>query len=179
MRPRPDTLAEALERFLRACEAEAPSAVATLRRLRDGWLEAGGRDAEARLQAARSVEALYGGTGSINDFPWSVEAAEAKELLWLAARAAAREAWRDSGHESHDPASVALLAVGTRVRARAGAALVVRSDGSHVPVPRDAARRTWEVRGVEDPDVTGMPLYSLKSGDRFLLARHDALERLG
>lgn len=169
----------ALKDFLRFIRAEAPhtadsfvSFVASL----EGLLSEPTTTVETKYQEARRLESVFGGMGSVNDYPWSPEADRSRIRLFEAVQNVLRVYWRDLGRPSHDPGEFEPIPVGTAVRLVEGRVLFINRDESVVTVPETAARKKWEVEGAHTPDVTGMPMYLLRAGNTYQLARREAIE---
>ncbi len=173
-------LLNVLERFTEFAAAEAPFAeenlrntLADLRRL----VEENG-EPEARDGLVRALLGMYGGMGSVNDWPWSKGAEDAKEELYNCLVAALGVYWGLKGGERHDPASFPVLEVGTRVRLVRDGVYAVDTAGTHHAVDRETfpTDDVWEVRMAYGPDITGTPTYGISAGDRYVSARVSALE---
>ena len=168
----------ALEKFLGFVRSEAPFAVQgveTFLRTIEGLLADPKAAPPRKYEEARRLESIFGGMGSVNDFPWSREGMQAKEVLYEALQDVLRVYWRDLGHESHDATQFRLLAIGTEVRLIPGKTAFIGRDGKPTGVKPREAKATWTVEAHHPPDVSGMPMYLLKSSNHYHLVRHEAL----
>lgn len=173
-------LLEALERFLGFVTVEAPFAEAGVRDALEhlNALVADSGPVEARDEWVQNLLGMYGGMGSVNDFPWSPGGNEAKEALYARLQDARRLYFGLAGGEQHDPASFPVLEVGARVRVVQGSTYHVDNSGKRFTVEPDAfpPDAVWEVRIAYDPDITGTPTYGISFANRYVQARVSALE---
>jgi len=179
MKPAEKTWLATLRKFTEFVRVEAPHSVdgftGFLARLTP-LLEDPGTPAKVKYDEARQLQGVYGGMGSVNDYPWSKKAEQSKETLYVAIGEVLRVYWGDMGHPVHDPRSFELYAIGTGVRLVAGRTLIVDRDSKERRVTKADARRKWKVTWLHPPDISGMPMYQVQAGSHIQLARHDAIE---
>lgn len=172
-------LIAAVDRFLACVVVEAPFAADNLRAARDRLatlVAEGGADA-AKNEIVSALLGMYGGMGSVNDFPWSRAGEIAKNGLWDALIVARGRYDPATFGPRHDPDDYPAVAVGTRVRLIPGRTVHVdvRSGKRTEVAERDARPGVvWTVCAVHPPDATGMPVYQLQRGNRFMSARAEA-----
>jgi len=178
--PREQRLLEALERFLSFVVLEAPFAEAGVR---NAWEEltrlvAAEGDLAARDEWVGGLLGMYGGMGSVNDFPWSEGAEAAKEELYARLVDARSLYHARAGGEHHDPASFPTLEVGERVRLVEGRTYHVDTSGKQFTVDPEVfpVADVWTVTRAYGPDITGTPTYGLSFRNRHVQARVSALE---
>ena len=169
----------ALKDFLEFIRAEAPHTadsfsnfVTSLEKL----LSDPATSAETKYREARRLESIFGGMGSVNDYPWSAAADRSRNALFDAVQDVLRLYWKDLGRPCHDPSEFPPIAVGAVVRLMEGRVLFINRDESVATVSKTAARKRWHVEAVHAPDVTGMPMYLLRAGNTYQLARREAIE---
>jgi hypothetical protein len=175
-------LLRAVRRFAERVAVEAPFAeknVSAARERLEDLVRAGGPVAE-KDSVVCALLGMYGGMGSVNDFPWSPKGERAKQVLYDALIDARRSYFSQAGGESHDPASFALLEIGTCVRLIQGSTFHIDSRGRMFIVESREfpPEEVWDIRAQFPPDITGMPTYSLSCGNRQVVARHEALQQV-
>lgn len=161
---------------LRPHDAHWAGVLATLRDEAAGEF-ASGAPVSGKYQAARKIERLFGGMGSLNDIQMPGDCQRLHGELFSAVQSLLRVYWRALGRPSHT-GHITPLPVGATVRLVPGTTRYYERDESPVVVadtPEVRAQR-WRVVRCDGPDITNMLSYLVQHDNTFMGARHESLE---
>lgn len=179
MRLEEEKLLHALKEFLGFVRSEAPRQVDGFSRfvsLIEEIFNDTDSSVQKKYQESRRLESIFGGMGSVNDYPWSPQAEQTKEALFQAVQNVLRIYWKELGNQVYDPTMFDLLTVGTKVRLIECKTMFINRDESVVEVTWRVAQKKWKVAAINQPDVSGMPTYVLRSGNTYQVARHESIQ---
>ena len=182
MREEERELLEVLDRFVRCVSVEAPFNEESVGRARDELRELVEEEGppEEKDGWVLKLLGMYGGMGSVNDFPWSGPCEAITEELYRRLTTARGVYHGLAGGERHDPATFPELATGTRVRLLPGSTYYVDTSGTEHTVDDELSSPddVWEIVASYGPDITGVPAYGLAHADRLVSARIVAIRKL-
>lgn len=132
--------------------------------------------AQNKYEFARSIEGFFGAMGSLNDNTPTECRGELHEL-WSDVQTVLRICWQRLGKEHHDYSMFQVLEKGTEVKLVPGKVRYYEKDGRpvHIVTAEALEGRSWVVDALYGPDITNMPEYLIRCGDKFMVARHEAL----
>jgi len=137
----------------------------------------GSADIASKFEFVNSHNYSTAGMSSLNDGVVPEACTPHQRNLYQTIKDLLRIYWKQLGRESHNYADFALIRDGAKVLL-IPSKIVFRNGVYSTEVPADAAasEQLWVVLRCDGPDITNMPSYTIRHGNTFRSARHEALE---